>query len=169
VASALDAELSAIFAGIYLAHRAWGDRVRGVVVRTDCQAAIHLLTVASLRQRTQKRNPGAARLREKIRAFAREHGIALDFRWVKGHQTTNTVQAYLNRARDELAAPARSSGLQRANGALPEERRALPRSPTPPASAPLAEAGEPPRPRSRREKARAPRARARARATGSAR
>ncbi|KYF56623.1 hypothetical protein BE08_42920 [Sorangium cellulosum] len=44
VTSSLEAELAAIFAGVFVACRTWGARIRGVVVRTDCQAAIHLLT-----------------------------------------------------------------------------------------------------------------------------
>jgi ribonuclease HI len=164
VASSLDAELSAIFAGIYLSHRAWGDSVRGVVVRTDCQVAIRLLTVESLRQRTLNRNPGAVRLREKILAFAKQHAIELDFRWVKGHQSTNTVQAYLNRACDKLAAPTQSSGSHRASRALAKARNTPPLHGAPPAaSTPSAEASAQPRPRSRKEKNRARRARARAR------
>src|SRR5262245_41450797 len=78
VRSANEAEMAAIFAGIYLARRAWGAAVRGLVVYTDSQTAIDVLT------RDAKRSaPGIARLRERIRAFSDEHGIELDLRWVK--------------------------------------------------------------------------------------
>lgn len=107
VKSSLEAELAAVFAGIFLSCQTWGARVRGVVVRTDCQPAIHLLTTDGVRPRTQKRWPGAMRLRAKILGLVKERGIGLDLRWVMGHQASNSVQAYLNRACDELAAEAR--------------------------------------------------------------
>ncbi|WP_437934580.1 RNase H family protein [Sorangium sp. So ce341] len=107
VTSSLEAELAAIFAGVFVACRTWGARIGGVVVRTDCQAAILLLTTDAVRPRTQKRWPGAMRLRAKILALVKERGIDLELRWVMGHQASHSVQAYLNRACDELAAAAR--------------------------------------------------------------
>jgi ribonuclease HI len=107
VKSSLEAEVAAIFAGIFLSRRTWGDAVRGVVVRTDCQAAIDHLSAESLRPRLQRRQPGLVRLREKIHALIEQHGIELELRWVKGHQVTNTAQAFLNRACDQLAGKAR--------------------------------------------------------------
>ncbi|WP_437955073.1 RNase H family protein [Sorangium sp. So ce119] len=112
VKSSLEAELAAIFAGLFVACRTWGARIRGVVVRTDCQAAIHLLTTDAVRPRTQNRWPGAMRLRAKILALVKERGIGLDLRWVMGHQASNCVQAYLNRACDKLAAVARSGACE---------------------------------------------------------
>ena len=107
VKSSDQAEMAAIFAGIYLAHRAWGAAVRGLVVYTDSQAAIGFLSKEAPRARVQRKAPGVMRLREKIQALAEEHGIELDLRWVKGHQRTNTVRAYLNQQCDRLAGAAR--------------------------------------------------------------
>ncbi|WP_437730748.1 RNase H family protein [Sorangium sp. So ce1335] len=127
VTSSLEAELAAIFAGVFVAYRTWGARIRGVVVRTDCQAAIHLLTTDAVRPRTQKRWPGAMRLREKILALVKERGIGLDLRWVMGHQASNSVQAYLNRACDKLAAKARKgAGAPVHPPASPEPTAAAP-------------------------------------------
>jgi len=103
VKNSLDAELSAIFAGVYVAWRTWGGAVRGVVIRTDCQSAIDLLSGVTISARFRRRWPGTIKLCTKIRAFADEHDIELDLRWVKGHQKGNTVQAYLNKECDRLA------------------------------------------------------------------
>jgi ribonuclease HI len=103
VKSALEAELAAIFAGVYLAWQTWRSSVRGIVVRTDCQTAIDWLSLSQLSAKMCKKWPGAARLHSKIRSFVRECGIELDMRWVKGHQRTNTTQSYLNNACDKLA------------------------------------------------------------------
>jgi hypothetical protein len=100
--------MAAIFAGIYLARKAWGAAVRGLVVYTDSQAAIGFLS-GEVRKACSRRNaPGIMRLRERIREFSDEHGIELDLRWVKGHQRTNTVRAYLNAQCDQLAGAARA-------------------------------------------------------------
>ncbi|WP_437630575.1 hypothetical protein [Sorangium sp. So ce854] len=64
VTSSLEAELAAVFAGVFVACRTWGARVGGVVVRTDCQAAIHLLTTPYLRA------PGAPALGSRLAALA---------------------------------------------------------------------------------------------------
>lgn len=109
VRSANEAEMAAIFAGVYMAWKAWGAAVRGLVVYTDSQAAVGFLNGEALRPRIQRHAPGVARLRERIRAFAGEHGIELDVRWVKGHQQTNTVRAYLNAQCDRLAGAARTA------------------------------------------------------------
>jgi ribonuclease HI len=105
--SANEAELAAIFAALYLARKTWGPAVRGLVVKTDSQAAISLLRTAVLSDRVRRRAPGAARLHERIRGFAIEHGIELELRWVQGHQKTNTMRAYLNAQCDRLAREAR--------------------------------------------------------------
>ncbi|MGK3992125.1 RNase H family protein [Sorangium sp. So ce1024] len=127
VKSSLEAELAAIFAGVFVACRTWGARVGGVVVRTDCQAAIHLLTTDAVRPRTQKRWPGAMRLRAKIQDLVKERGIGLELRWVMGHQPSNSVQAYLNRACDKLATKARKrAGAPVPPQASPESAAAAP-------------------------------------------
>jgi hypothetical protein len=172
VSSANEAEMAAIFAGVFLARRAWGEAVRGLVVYTDSQAAIGFLRDEALSARIQRSAPGIVRLREKIRSLAGEHGIELDLRWVKGHQRTNTVRAYLNARCDQLAGAARAlaerSGVEsaaaeahggKASGTTAEKRSGAPN------------AGERPAPTtegtrrwSRKQKNRARRQRARARA-----
>jgi hypothetical protein len=108
VSSANEAEMAAIFAGIYLARRTWGEAVRGLVVYTDSQAAVGFLGGEALKARIERNAPGIAKLRERIRTFSSEHGIELDLRWIKGHQRTNTVRAYLNARCDQLAGAARA-------------------------------------------------------------
>jgi ribonuclease HI len=171
VRSANEAEMAAIFAGVYLARRAWGAAVRGLVVYTDSQAAVDFLSGEALRARIQRTAPGVARLREKIRAFSGEHGIELDLRWVKGHQPPNTVRAYLNAQCDQLAGAARAMA-ERAGGTEsrvvgeergPKERRAAAkkRSRIPDAGERAATVAEGPRKRSRKQKNRERRLRAR--------
>lgn len=146
VHSANEAEMAAIFAGLYLAHRTWGAAVRGIWIFTDSQAAIHVLTADPHGKRSTL---GVARLRDKIRTFAEEHGIELDLRWVKGHQKTNTQRAYLNGQCDRMAGAARSLAE-----ASPKPKTATPRSSSGEA--------QPAERRSRKQKQRARRARARA-------
>jgi ribonuclease HI len=161
VNSANEAEMAAIFAAIYLARKAWGAAVRGLVVYTDSQAAVGFLSGEALRARTQQNAPGIARLRERIRALSGEYGIELDLRWIKGHQRTNTVRAYLNARCDQLAGAARAMA-ERGGG---KERRAVAEKSTkrPNASERVAPAAEGPRRRSRKQKNRERRLRARER------
>ena len=79
---------------VYLARKAWGEAVRGLVVYTDSQAAVGFLCGEACKARIQRNAPGIAKLRERIRTFSSEHGIELDLRWLKGHQRTNTLRAY---------------------------------------------------------------------------
>lgn len=127
VSSANEAEMAAIFAGVYLARKAWGAAVCGLFVFTDSQAAIGFLNGEALRPRVERSAPGIVRLRDRIRAFAAEHGIELDLRWVKGHQKTDSVRAYLNARCDLLAGAAREAAEKdggRVNGTLAEKGRA---------------------------------------------
>ncbi|WP_080682449.1 ribonuclease H family protein [Sorangium cellulosum] len=122
VSSANEAELAAIFAGVYLARKVWGDAVRGLVVYTDSQAAVRFLSDEALKPRIQRNAPAVARLRERIRTFSNEHGIELDLRWVKGHQRTNTVRAYLNARCDQLAGAARAVAQRSEKRTVAEKR-----------------------------------------------
>ncbi|WP_437991014.1 ribonuclease H family protein [Sorangium sp. So ce145] len=123
VSSANEAELAAIFAGVYLARKAWGEAVRGLVVYTDSQAAVRFLSDGALKPRIQRNAPAVARLRERIRTFSNEHGIEMDLRWVKGHQRTNTVRAYLNARCDQLARAARGVAQGSEKRTVAEKRR----------------------------------------------
>lgn len=92
------AELSAIYAGIYLILREWGRAVRGIRIRSDCQGALALAAAPS------ERNVAARRLHQKIHAIAKAHGVELDLAWVKGHQPRKSgVRAWLNAECDRLA------------------------------------------------------------------
>ena len=102
VCDSLEAELSAILAGVYLVLKRWGREVRGIFVRSDCKSAIDLLQTP-LTARTQRRRPGIVRLRERILSLAYGHGVELHLRWVRGHQQGNSAQAFVNRRCDELA------------------------------------------------------------------
>lgn len=123
VKGSIEAELAAVFAGVYLARKTWGAAVRGVYVRTDCQAIVGMLQSPALRPRVARSHPGLARLWEKVRAFAAEHAIELDLRWVRGHQKGGSTQAWLNRQCDALAGVSRKEAEGKAADAQPARRR----------------------------------------------
>jgi ribonuclease HI len=116
VKRSLEAELAAIFAGLIIARRTWGDAVRGAIIRTDCLEAINLLSTFEMRDRVRRRWPGTLVLCTKIRELVVAHGVELDLRWVKGHQRTNSVQAYLNNACDKRAGEAAKRGAAAVRG-----------------------------------------------------
>lgn len=93
------AELSALYAGVYLALRLWPS-ARGVLLCSDCQGAL-----LSARQDSRlSRDPATRRLQEKLRALLERSGVAIELRWVRGHQRANQgTAAWLNRACDRLA------------------------------------------------------------------
>lgn len=100
VKSSTDAELSAIYAGVFLALRAWPSRVAGVLVCTDCQAAIDLARPGS----ALAPRKAARRLQRRLWALLDESHVELDLRWVKAHQKpTTSTRAYLNHQCDRLA------------------------------------------------------------------
>ncbi|MCG8424032.1 MAG: RNAse HI domain-containing protein [Proteobacteria bacterium] len=103
VTSSYEAELAAIFAGIYLAANAWGALVRGITVYSDCRAALEILTPEARPARAM-----AGRLQGKIRGLLNRYAVELETRWVKGHQPISAgTAAYLNRQCDRLANTAR--------------------------------------------------------------
>jgi len=170
ISSANEAELAAIFAGVYLARKVWGAAVRGLVVYTDSQAAVRFLSDETLKARILRNAPAIARLRERIRRFSGEHEIELDLRWVKGHQRTNTVRAYVNARCDQLAGAARAVAERSGMSAVAEKRGRNARSATPEKSSGTPNAGELAEPRaeglrrrSRKQKNRERRHRARER------
>ena len=98
------AELAAVFAAIHMSVSAWGDRVTGVLVCSDCQSALELADVG----RPLARNKALRRLQERIRALVESTSIALRSRWVKGHQPSSAgTAAFLNNWCDRSARQAR--------------------------------------------------------------
>lgn len=98
------AELAAIFAGVYLAITSWPGRTRNVLVCSDCEGALYHARADS----PLSRKTGTRRLQEKLRALLAEHSVGLSLRWVKGHRPgSEDTRAYLNNAVDRLARTAR--------------------------------------------------------------
>ena len=117
VQSSNAAELSAIYAGVFLAVDAWGDRVGSVLVCADCQGAL------ALAEPSLSPWPAMRRLQEKLRALLEGRGVALSLRWVRGHQApSRSTQAYLNGRCDALARRGRLTGPTRASRGSPSSR-----------------------------------------------
>jgi ribonuclease HI len=93
------AELAAIFAGVFLAVRAW-PATRVILVCSDSQSALALAGP----QAKPARKPANRKLQHKLRALMAERSIELLFRWVKGHQPARAgTAAWLNRNCDKRA------------------------------------------------------------------
>lgn len=105
VSNASHAEMAAIFAGVYLAIRIWGSRVRGIQIRSD---SLEALGWADPESAISKQAP-AARLQQRLREVLREHGVTVERRWVKGHRGCVDVAAYLNTQCDKLSKKARKA------------------------------------------------------------
>lgn len=104
------AELAALYAAVYLACRTWPGEVRGIVVRGDCQSAL----LQASPDVKLARNEGVRRLQERLRLVLREHDVAIETQWVRGHQKPSTgTQAYLNDACDKLANTTRKLSSRR--------------------------------------------------------
>lgn len=97
------AELSAIYAGIYVAVTAFPS-CNGVLVRSDCFGALR-----DLERRTEASGDEAVqRLRDKIIEALGPRWLRI--KWVKGHGDGNKVESYVNNTCDRLARRARKSG-----------------------------------------------------------
>ena len=92
-----EAELAAIYAGIYRTSKRW-PTTTAILVRSDCQTALELMD-----KKYRPRSRGAHRLASKIHRLQEEGGFRLIPRWVKGHQRGNKTDAWLNNKVDELA------------------------------------------------------------------
>lgn len=104
------AELAAIFAGVHLTMARWGERVRGISVRSDSRVAIELAASGA----PPSRDRGCRRLQTKLRELVEQRGIDLDARWVRGHQPlANGTVAFLNGRCDALAKQARRAFTHR--------------------------------------------------------
>lgn len=96
-AHAYEAELAAIYAGVYLAATQWPDTHR-ILVRSDCRGALRLMAG----QQTP-RHDGAIRLHSRILQTARAHRLELVPKWVRGHRKGPHTDAYINRQVDAIA------------------------------------------------------------------
>jgi len=104
VIDSVSAELAAVFAAIHLSVAAWGDRVKGVLVCSDCQTALELTDV----DRPLSRNKAIRRLQQRIRALVKASTLALRRRWVRGHRPSSMgTTAFLNNWCDRAARRAR--------------------------------------------------------------
>lgn len=97
IEESFEAELAAIYAGVYRAVTRWPE-TEAVFVRSDCETAFIKLDRPDTTWR-----PGAVRLVEKVLGLRDEHKIRLVKGWVKGHQRGHSTEAYLNRRVDHLA------------------------------------------------------------------
>lgn len=110
VKSSNDAELAAIFAGLWLAIQAWGgdgpDTLEGVTIHADCQGALSLVDAGDARP---KKGP-AQRLHAKVHDLIAHHDLSLETRWVRAHQKAADAgtAGYLNNRCDSLAKRART-------------------------------------------------------------
>ena len=97
------AELSAIYASIYLACRIWPSTT-GVLVCSDCQSAL----AAAAPWAPLSAMPAMRRLQQRLRELASAKCLSLRFKWVKGHQPMNaSTAAWLNNQVDRLAGSTR--------------------------------------------------------------
>jgi ribonuclease HI len=97
------AELSAIFAGVFLAVRTWPD-THALLVCSDSQSALALAHPEAKRARKAANR----KLQDKLQELLRQRKIELCFRWVKGHQPARAgTAAWLNRSCDKRARRAR--------------------------------------------------------------
>ena len=92
-----EAELAAIYAGIYRTVKRW-PMTEAILVRSDCQTALELMG-----QKYRPRSRAAHRLVGKVQKLKTHHNLRLIPRWVKGHQTAKKTDAWLNNKVDELA------------------------------------------------------------------
>lgn len=92
-----EAELAAIYAGIYRGLTRW-PQTTAILVRSDCRDALNLME-----NRHEAPTQSGRRLAKKIHDLQAQRGVRLIPRWVKGHQRGTEVDAYLNNRVDELA------------------------------------------------------------------
>ncbi len=105
VRNSIQAELAAIFAGVHLSLARWGAAVEGILIRSDSQGALVWLEP----DRPPARDKALRKLQSKIHEAAGTHGVTLSGRWVKGHQKTGSLEAFLNNQCDKMARKRRRS------------------------------------------------------------
>ena len=97
------AELSAIYAGVYLACRNW-PATTGVLICSDSQGAL----AATDPSVSLFLNPAMRRLQQRLCEVASTKRLQLHFKWVKGHRRVNaSTSAWLNNQVDRIAGSTR--------------------------------------------------------------
>lgn len=94
---AYEAELAAVFAGIWTALQSW-DATHTILIRSDCQQALALVDGQSA-----AKHYGACRLQSKLQELRRSSNVRLLTRWVKGHRRSSTTDAWVNNRVDQIA------------------------------------------------------------------
>lgn len=92
-----DAELAAIFAGVYLATQKWPS-TEAILVRSDSQTALRWMRSAEGDRRDETQ-----RLAAKIQELRAKHNFRIIDRWVKGHRRGTQTDVWLNNRVDEMA------------------------------------------------------------------
>ena len=105
-----EAELAAIYAGIYRTVTKW-PKTEAILVRSDCTTALQWMD-----GRSQARSAGARRLVKRIVKLKAEHNVRLIPRWVKAHRSGSDTDVWLNRRVDEMAREIMKNERQRATG-----------------------------------------------------
>lgn len=93
------AELSAIYASVYIACRIWPSTT-GVLICSDSQGALAMAEPCA----PLSWAPAIRRLQQRLRELVDTEGLELRFKWIKGHQRADTsTAAWLNNQVDRLA------------------------------------------------------------------
>jgi ribonuclease HI len=92
-------ELYAILEGIRTCLNQWGENIDRILVHSDSQQALKL-TKNSFRNKLSPRED-LRELQKHFQALSKQ--VRVDIRWVPGHQTGNSTEAYLNRKVDQIA------------------------------------------------------------------
>ncbi len=104
VKNSTHAELAAMFAGVLLSLRTWGDSVEGITIFSDSQGALEALAAEA----PSDKDPAVRRLQDKIREVCRTEKVVVEGRWVKAHRdSSSSTAAYLNHRCDRAARRAR--------------------------------------------------------------
>jgi ribonuclease HI len=105
------AELAAVYAGIFLAHRAWSSELRRILVKSDSMDALAAATSLD----KPRKNPAMRRIQARLRELLAASPLSIETQWVRGHRPRESgVSAYLNDACDRLARRARVQNAGRA-------------------------------------------------------
>ena len=96
------AEMAAVFAGLHVVLRAWGDDLTEVLVRSDNNTVTRLLSSEGTRMRCYRRHPELKDLVDRITEKLGDK-VRLIPAWVKGHQTGWSTPAYVNDECDRQA------------------------------------------------------------------
>lgn len=120
VKGSAQAELAAIFAGMFLAVRHWGAEVGSILICSDCVSALDAIDPeAPLSKRKDVR-----RLQGRVRALVQEHGLRVETRHVRGHQDPDkNTPSFLNTQCDRIANRTRRALYEQSPAARRRRRR----------------------------------------------